>query len=263
MAHGTEEAHRQRPCEQQWFWEKFHDACAERAIANDWKLPNNIHSQLIKNRPELFTAARQQQRDTQKVLQQSFATEEGVRKSRRQAVGEPRPLVAQPPLSRAANPPVPREAQPMALAAARSASDLLCASALVASPPRSPSQLLPLQRRRASPAKAEQLFRSLDKNGDGTLSLQEFADGMALGAVQNGLSRRPSVEQTRLAPLALKPSFAGTFPGKGFSDEMSEYSTRDGSAVTSARSSASGMSRLPSKERPSGTHDLQVLVART
>mmetsp|Transcript_23698 Transcript_23698/g.50612 ORF Transcript_23698/g.50612 Transcript_23698/m.50612 type:complete len:175 (-) Transcript_23698:375-899(-) len=73
MSASVEFAVKSHPSQQPWFWEQLHDACAERALANKWTLPNNIHNQLLERKPGIFLNTKQAQKlELERLCESSF-----------------------------------------------------------------------------------------------------------------------------------------------------------------------------------------------
>jgi len=282
---------------QKWFWEKLHDACAEHAVAMDWKLPNNIHNALCKTNPELFTQSKKRELELKVLLREAGASalsgnqvvnrarsdDEATRAVMPPSVPDPAQLAPSPPVGK---PPVPCPG----LMVSRSAGDLRRPVSIESSASTTPGgssaassssgRRRPQRPRREADIEAGKLFNALDVNGDGSLSLQELSDGLARGAVQSGMARRGAGEKgLRLAPLALKPGSIpsidaragqqGPLAGKllassnSMPDFASDGSTRVGSAATSARSALSSVAGQPHSRVASKDHPLPHLGLRS
>jgi len=205
--------------ESQWFWEKFHNACTERALSLNLNLPNHIHNQAILKFPKAGTA--------------------GKREAEVRSLLEVATIANSPTLSRgrSAND-LQADLRKVDIGKMRQfASHVSSATGSVTASPRPRSSSPGARQGRPIPGvsqKAQEVFKKLDANGDGTISLAELSK-----ALDSGVLAAPGASN----PLHLKSAhMVGKLGGgKGLRPVDSEASTRIGSTVTSARSAVSSV----------------------
>jgi len=202
------------PTESQWFWEKLHNSCTERALSLNLKLPNHIHNEAILKFPKAGKVGKREA-EVRNLLEVATTANAPVLSRGRSAndlhadlrkvdIGKIKQLTSQ-------------------------SSSTTCSTN--ASPrPRSSSPSA--KKSRPIPGvsqKVQEVFKKLDANCDGTISLAEFSKAFDSGVLSApGASKLADQKAT---------SFVGKLGGgKGLPPVDSEASTRIGSTVTSARS---------------------------